>query len=356
MTTVEVVIEANPVADAGSTSTLDCTMPNTQIGGAGTSIGPDFMYTWSTVDGILSNGNQPIATAEAAGTYVLTVVNILTGCSATDQVVIDQVGTFPTAIDLLVDSPDCEGDPPGSMQVTSVTGGTAPYLYSLNGAPGVPSPVFNNLPAGDYTIEVSDAIGCKISDTFSISELVVVDLEIINFVGDTLVFNLGDSIRFSYLYSGSTTIPDSLVWKLGDSVLCTNCLFLELEAYLASTITLEAYDVRGCFISDQISFQVVRNRDVYIPNVFSPNGDGLNDIFTLFSDADVAEITVMEIYSRWGELVFKRENFEPNNPTIGWDGTFDGDQLNPGVYVYRIEVRYGDDVRADFAGDITIIR
>ncbi len=356
MTTVEVIIEANPIADAGSTSTIDCTMPSAQIGGSGTSVGSDFMHTWTTINGVLMNPNQPIATAGAAGTYVLTVVNILTGCSATDQVVIDQIGTFPTAMNLLVDSPDCEGDPPGSMQVTSVVGGTAPYSYSLNGALSVGSPVFNNLAAGAYTIEVTDAIGCKVSDTFSISELVIVDLEIINFVGDTLVFNLGDSIRFSYIYSGSSTTPDSLVWKLGDSVLCTNCLFLELEAYLASTITLEAYDIRGCFIDQQISYQVVRNRDVYIPNIFSPNGDGLNDIFTLFSDADVTEISIMEIYSRWGELVYKREGFPPNEPGIGWDGTFDGETLNPGVYVYRIEVVYGDDVRADFAGDVTIIR
>lgn len=356
MTTVEVVIEANPVADAGSSNTLDCTMPTTQIGGSGTSTGPDFMYTWTTTDGMVSNANQAIATAEAAGTYVLTVVNILTGCTATDQVVIDQIGTFPTAVDMLVKSPNCEGDPPGSMQVLSVTGGTEPYTYSLNGAPGVASPVFSNLLAGDYTLEVTDAIGCKISDTFSITDLVVVDVSIINFVGDTLVFDLGDSIRFSYEYIGSTVIPDSLVWKLGDSVLCTNCLFLEMEAYLASVITLEAYDVRGCVATDQIAFQVVRNRDVYIPNVFSPNGDGLNDLFTLYSDADVVEITVMEIYSRWGELVFKKDGFLPNDETLGWDGTFDGDHLNPGVYVYRIAVRYGDDFMKDFAGDVTIIR
>ena len=218
------------------------------------------------------------------------------------------------------------------------------------------SPVFSNLLAGDYTLEVTDAIGCKISDTFSITDLVVVDVSIINFVGDTLVFDLGDSIRFSYEYVGSTVIPDSLVWKLGDSVLCTNCLFLEMEAYLASVITLEAYDIRGCVATDQIAFQVVRNRDVYIPNVFSPNGDGLNDFFTLYSDADVTEITVMEIYSRWGELVYRKEGFPPNDETIGWDGTFDGDHLNPGVYVYRISVIYGDDFTKDFAGDVTIIR
>jgi len=74
------------------------------------------------------------------------VVNNLTGCSATDQVVIDQIGTFPTDMILLVQSPDCEGDPPGSAQVSSVVGGVSPYTYSLNNAPPVSSPVFNIYP------------------------------------------------------------------------------------------------------------------------------------------------------------------------------------------------------------------
>ena len=61
-----------------------------------------------------------------------------------------------------------------------------------------------------------------------------------------------------------------------------------------------------------------------MPNVFSPNGDGLNDIFTLFTDSDVKEITLLEIYTRWGDLVFRKKNYLPNVPTEGWDGKFAG--------------------------------
>ena len=121
-------------------------------------------------------------------------------------------------------------------------------------------------------------------------------------------------------------------------------------------ITIEAYDVRGCFISKSISFIVVRNRDVYIPNVFSPNDDGANDYWTLFTKADLKEITLMEVYTRWGDLVFRKANFQPNDPTQGWDGKFKGERLNPGVYVYRIEILHGDDLEESLAGDVTIIR
>jgi gliding motility-associated-like protein len=96
---------------------------------------------------------------------------------------------------------------------------------------------------------------------------------------------------------------------------------------------------------------------VYIPNVFSPNGDGFNDGFTLYTDADVKEISLMEVYTRWGDLVFRREHFDPNDPNLGWDGKFDGkEDLNPGVYVYRIAILYGDLLEEQLAGDITIVR
>ena len=64
----------------------------------------------------------------------------------------------------------------------------------------------------------------------------------------------------------------------------------------------------------------------------------------------------MEIYTRWGDLVFRKADFDPNIPNLGWDGKFDGENLNPGVYVYRIEIIYGDGLEDQLAGDITIVR
>jgi gliding motility-associated-like protein len=356
MTTVEVIIEDNPKADAGATATLNCNLSLVQLGGAGSSMGPDFIYHWTTPDGVLMNPDQLGATATAKGTYILTVTNIITGCSATDQVFINQIGDFPTDMVLLVHSPNCEGDPPGSAQVTSVVGGTGPFTYSLNGGPAVSSPVFNNLPTGDYTLEVTDAMGCKLTENFTIEDLVTLDLSIVNYVHDSLIFDFRDTIVFSYIYSGSSSVPDSSVWKIGDSVLCVNCPILKYRAGISATVTLECYDARGCFISKSISYLVVRKRDVYVPNVFSPNGDGLNDMWTLYTDSDVKELPVVEVYTRWGELVFRKMHVQPNDPNEGWDGRFRGETLNPGVYVYRIEILYGDDLLDHIAGDVTIVK
>lgn len=354
--TVQVVIENNPVADAGAAATLDCNATSAILGGSGSSVGPEFQYSWTTVDGIVMNEDQLNATATAGGTYVLTVLNTVTGCSATDQVTIDQIGDFPTDIDMLVQSPDCEGDPPGSVQINAVVGGTAPYLFSLDGGPQVAANNFPNLQPGDHTLTVEDASGCTLTESFTIEDLVIVDLSIINYVNDTLIYAFGDTIKLSFQYTGTANTPDSVIWKMGDSILCINCPVLEIVADLAGKITLEAYDVRGCEIEKSISFLVVRDRDIYIPNIFSPNGDNLNDYFTLFTDSDLKTISLMEIYTRWGDLVFRKSNFDPNIPQEGWDGTFNGEDLNPGVYVYRIEIIYGDDLKESVAGDITIVR
>ncbi|MGB4849938.1 MAG: gliding motility-associated C-terminal domain-containing protein, partial [Saprospiraceae bacterium] len=354
--TVQVEIENNPIADAGATATLDCNQPTVLIGGNGSSAGANIIYAWAASNGgTLQNPNQLHATALSGGTYDLTVMNTLTGCSSVDQVIIDQIGTFPSAVNLVVKSPDCAGDPPGSVQVMAVTGGIAPYTYSLNNAAPVSSPVFNNLAAGDYELLVTDATGCKLRDSFTIQPQVDVSLSIVNFVHDTFVYAFGDTIKLAYQFSGTSNTPDSLVWKLGDSVVCINCAVLKLVADLSGKITLEAYDIRGCKIIKSIDYLVVRIRDVYIPNVFSPNDDGFNDFFTLFTKADVTGIT-MEVFTRWGDLVFRKADFVPNMPELGWDGKFREQALNPGVYVYKIVIVYGDGLREQVAGDITIVR
>ncbi|MEO5907099.1 MAG: gliding motility-associated C-terminal domain-containing protein, partial [Saprospiraceae bacterium] len=355
--TVEVVIEDNPVADAGNTATLNCITPTTVLGGSGSSTGPQFEYSWvATNGGVVTPDDVLNPIASAGGTYTLTVLNTITGCSATDDVTIDQVGAFPSDIDIKVQSPDCVGDPAGSATVNAVIGGTPPFTYSLNNGPSVNSGVFPGLTTGDYILEVTDASGCTLTESFTIEDLVIVDLSIVNYVNDTLIFDRGDTIKLSYIFEGTNDIPDSVIWKMGDIILCINCNVLEITADLSGQITLEAYDVRGCRIEKAISFLVIRERDVYIPNIFSPNGDDLNDYFTLFTDADLKEITVMEIYTRWGELVFKKSAVQPNDPKEGWDGTFRGKTMNPGVYVYRIEIEHGDGLKENLAGDVTIVR
>ena len=99
---------------------------------------------------------------------------------------------------------------------------------------------------------------------------------------------------------------------------------------------------------------VEKNRDVYFPNVFTPNNDGSNDIFFPQSDDIVENIKTFQVYSRWGEVVYEVTDVMPNDISIGWDGTFKGQKLNPAVFVYYAEVEFIDGVTIIFKGDVAI--
>jgi gliding motility-associated-like protein len=107
---------------------------------------------------------------------------------------------------------------------------------------------------------------------------------------------------------------------------------------------------------DDITIFVERVRPVFIPNVFSPNEDGNNDIFYIQAGPQVTQIKSFYIYSRWGESLFEVQNFQPNDPAFGWDGTHRGREVNTGVYVFMAEVEFNDGQVLIYKGDVTLMR
>jgi gliding motility-associated-like protein len=100
------------------------------------------------------------------------------------------------------------------------------------------------------------------------------------------------------------------------------------------------------------------NREIHIfaPNVFSPNGDANNDFFTLFAkEGIVLKINVLQIYNRWGGLVFANNDFGINEPQKGWDGKMSGEMQQQGIYVWRAEVTLYDGSTKQVSGDIMLL-
>jgi len=98
-------------------------------------------------------------------------------------------------------------------------------------------------------------------------------------------------------------------------------------------------------------------REIFIPNVFSPNGDGLNDVFYISAPPEaLSDIPWMRIYDRWGGLVTEMRDLQPNDPSDGWNGTFQGQIVNPGVYVWVVQLRLPDGHEETRAGDVTVLR
>lgn len=96
--------------------------------------------------------------------------------------------------------------------------------------------------------------------------------------------------------------------------------------------------------------------DAYIPNAFSPNNDRVNDYFTILSGSDIVMIKQFVVADRWGEILFRENNFQPNDDEYGWDGTFKGKKVQVGVYIYFAEITFRDGTTSIISGDVTLLR
>jgi gliding motility-associated-like protein len=127
---------------------------------------------------------------------------------------------------------------------------------------------------------------------------------------------------------------------------------------LISTVyTIQVQSLNGCTGQDHVKVIVDRRRQIYVPNVFTPNDDGANDLFTIYaSPGSVRKILSLQVFDRWGEALIALKDFLPNNPTIGWDGSYKGEPMNPGVFVWVAEIEFIDGKREVFQGDVTVVR
>ncbi|MBK6861487.1 MAG: gliding motility-associated C-terminal domain-containing protein [Saprospiraceae bacterium] len=114
--------------------------------------------------------------------------------------------------------------------------------------------------------------------------------------------------------------------------------------------------VNGCDSLYVLILQIRKRGDVFIPNVFTPNGDGVNDRFTVFSTPEIKEIQRLRLYDRWGQLLYELKNFPPNDVSYGWDGNFRNQKSNPAVFVCTVEWIDSEGELHILSGDVTLIR
>ncbi len=249
------------------------------------------------------------------------------------------------------DNPVCNGFQT-TLTVTGAIGGTGSnYLFSVDNGPAQMLnsliPVF----AGDHLVTVFDERGCQYDTLLSIidPEPVIVDL------GPDLTVALGDSIRLNALVDGPSTI-DSYIWTPDQLLSCNNCDAPFANPVEDQLFELIVVDINGCEGQDQIRLSVDKARLVYIPNGFTPNGDGVNDKWQIFTGPGVRQILGTHVFDRWGNLVFEsgQEPSPMSFGSAGWDGRADNGLMNPGVYVYLVQVEFIDGRIFTYRGDVTM--
>ena len=210
--------------------------------------------------------------------------------------------------------------------------------------------VFDGLFAGDYQLNIIDIKGCEDSIMVAVDEPNPITAD----AGEDIVVLLGfdGQLNGSWVANGNVTI----IWTPEEGLSCTDCPNPTVVAPGTTTYTMTIIDENGCITSDEVTVTIRVERPVYGPNIFSPNRDGINDNFNLFTGPAATGIEELLVFDRWGNKVYEGKNLTPNDPIQGWNGKFNNRYVNPGVFTWLAKVRFVDDVVANFSGDVTVVR
>jgi hypothetical protein len=265
--------------------------------------------------------------------------------------------TSTLAVSALTTDLRCFEQPEGKI-LASGNNGSPEYSFRLNQSPYSPNPQFGQLAAGTYLVHIRDIKGCTDSTLVSINQPPPITVD----AGPDQEIELGESTFMNGQFTSSNGAI--LLWTPAEDFPLNGTTGPEVFPKNTTTYTFLVTDDNGCIKEDQITIRVKKNYRIEAPNIFSPDGSRFNDFFNVWTNKAVKYIELLEVYDRWGNLVYQGVDqkapgggvLEPSNPTAGWDGTFQGRQALPGVYAWRAKVRFIDDTVQNYAGDLTLIR
>ncbi|MBL7785521.1 MAG: gliding motility-associated C-terminal domain-containing protein, partial [Chitinophagales bacterium] len=229
----------------------------------------------------------------------------------------------------------------GTLDITPTISGTNGGTFSATGLAIDPTTgAFDATTVGTFVITYAIGGNCSASSTF---EVTIVPSIVLTITGDTDI-NLGEGTQLTV--TGGTTYT----WNAANSLSCTDC-----ANPVATPTQTTSYTVQtaGNECAEPVSITVTVNKPqhvVVIPNAFSPNNDGVNDVFSI-SGINIATIKLL-VYDRWGQKMFEAEG----NLNNGWDGTYRGFNCELGVYVYYVVVTYTDGTTEMFKNNLTLVR
>ena len=287
-----------------------------------------YTYLWNT------STTESELTNVGMGTYSLTITDQV-GCSAVKSITLEAPAAI--SIDATATGINCNGEKTGKIEVQA-TGGVEPYSYSIDNLirPSMVS-VFNNLNAGYYVVRVTDNNGCDAIES------------VLVYQPDALLMNV--DIQHPFCRNSRTgqiemsavggVEPYMYYWNESKSDVAV------LPNMPSGEYTLYVVDANGCK-SDETEV-VLTDVDVpclRIPNVFTPNGDGVNDTW-LIDNVEMFPAAEVYVFNRWGQLMFTSKGY--NEP---WDGRYRGHFVPAGTYMFIIDLF---DDEEPYRGSVTII-
>ncbi|HRG20830.1 MAG TPA: gliding motility-associated C-terminal domain-containing protein [Saprospiraceae bacterium] len=332
-----------------STDNTSCLMPNGLISIDTTANNQAVSILWS------SGQSGSMLPNLAAGSYYLTLSDVA-GCKVVDSISIQNQIIYPD-ISFVLHPGNCRHN--GQYLVfDAAVDKDLTYLWDYIEVN--PLDTLSPIQAGLHSLIVRTALGCQKDTTV----LVAAWIDPALVVPGTISLALNESREIEVNYTGfSFDDIDFVQWApyellvFKDNSLASALkpsITPDAEGILLVTIQLQ----NGCILEQPIEIRRTRTYTVLFPNVISPNQGGSTNgsFFPISPEGNVNTILYLNIYDRWGNLMFRKENFDPNVPDLGWDGYFNGCAVVPGVYVWIAEVLFADDSHQRFKGDLTVVR
>jgi len=333
--------------------------PTLQLSKIGDGVCPDTLVAsgrfdgvqWMLGDSILSYGQDTMFVAYTPGNYVATAY--LGVCRRTDSVADSIEATFISpAFAYDSEEPSCFDYDDGQITFGTPYGGIAPYQFSVDdGFSFQRQNTFEGIRAGTYQLIARDSTGCYNRPL----EVVIGQPD--SFGVEIVVVKIPDPLK-----PGGKVIlkgrPDrtiiSAIWTPLADEDCLDCLDYVFYPRISEWVELTVYDTAGCPATDRIYIEV--SPDVFAPNVIFPESEqSRNRIFTILS-REALPVLRMAIFDRWGAQVFENTNFQTNDFSAGWNGTFKGKLAPQGVYVFYAEVELLPGLTTLIKGDVTVLR
>lgn len=303
----------------------------------------DYSFLWST------GAASPVVVNLPPGQHSVQVRDA-NGCS------LDLVFTLdappPLSAEVSAKAEACLDQNTGQVSILSAGGGVGPYTMTLEGASITGySASWDSLAPGRYTVEVQDQNGCTILQEAEVMQGPEFELSA---GSDTSVFS-GDTLE---LELNSDRLLSKIAWSpyigIWQDTASAKATFFPITS---TTYTVRARDENGCLSVDTILIQVHKNRNVYFPNIFSPESSALeNQFFSVYGDAGIRTVQSLRIFDRSGRLWFDGRQMPVNVPTSGWHGETAGEKAASGVYFWQATVLFTDERVETYQGDVTLIR
>ncbi len=305
------------------------------------------------------NGQAPFSYFWSVGSTDESVNNIAAGITSVSMT--DANGCLRVdSIDLIeprsltaspnVAQPSCFNDEDGAIGIVQPEGGTEPYSFSFDGSPFGPDDFREDLPPGDYTLILRDDNGCEWSEEVTLDT----PIQLAVALPKNTDISLGEPIELTPQINQEII---SISWESLDTTICADCFNPIVSPSKSTSYIVTVMNESGCIASDQVLVRVRIDNLVFVPNAFSPNGDGNNDLLRPFGSSAVEEIHRFRVFNRWGELIYERRDMDMASNIEGWDGnTTSGRKAPTGIYLYFVEVSFKNGTPGMFSGDVSLVR